>query len=980
MEQTGAGDGRQLGINRLIGLAAALPCLILFCAPLSAWAGGPRWVAGSSYFDPAAKGHPIVWKDGQVTYFTDLGALSSAVSQAQANTMVAHAAAVWNGVSTAAVDIRSGGSLGEDVSGSNVTAGSNGHAILPADVQPTATDKPVAVIYDQDGSVIDALYGAGASSPLACENNGVMATVDNFAPSGNLAHARILVNGRCAVTTDQIANIQYQLIRAFGLVLGLGWSQANEQMFIGAQITDAGLAGWPIMHPIERLCNGGGGLCMPNATQLRTDDVAALNRLYPVTSANIGDFIAKVLTASATVSVRGTIQFPRGQGMQGVNVVLRPVIDGTPEIQYTATAVSGAYFQGNAGNPVTGGADQDGNPLNRFGSDDPSLEGYFDLSGVPLPPGTTAADYQLSFEPINPLYTGSSWVGPYTTGQVSPSGTLPVIDLGSLSAGSSVTREVVVQDAADEGQSCADGSEFAPAQVPMSGEWTCRMTGYGHTSWFEFWARGAREFTIEAEALDASGAPSENKVQVVLGAWNGTDSAGSPPVTGTPQPFNGAEPGLTTLPVLTSADSEVRIGAADLRGDGRPDYAWRGRILYADSVTPARLPASGGQIVIRGMGFLPGMTVAVNQEPATIVSVSPNAIVAVAPPSGGATGDVLVSVQDPTTLGVAAIADGLSYDAHDDDAISLVTVPPNVIPIGVPQNLTVRAINVTSQTPAQGVTVTFAVTGGTAALGCGRNSCSAVTAADGTASLSFTANSTALARIAASLTNGSAVIAQFEGSVPETLTALTPKLYVAMGATVQWPVKALVLDASGVPAQGEMLTWSSASGAKASAAQSASSANGIASNTVAAGPLQVSAASSVSACLQGTATCAAFQVIPVQPSTEALIAWSGANQYIPEGQGFGPVVLRVVDAFGNPVAGAGVAVSQALYGWTEPCPPESRCPAPPLLAQQTGTETSGLDGLVTVTPLSAGNLAGRLVLTATAGTAASVNVELEAYP
>ncbi len=137
----------------------------------------------------------------------------------------------------------------------------------------------------------------------------------------------ILVNGRCATTTTQIANLQYQLVRAFGRVLGLDWSQTNEEMFDENQPTATGLQGWPILHPIERLCNGGIGLCMPNPTQLRTDDIAALNRLYPVTAANLGTFSGKVITASATISVQGTIQFSRGQGMQGVNVVLRPVLN-----------------------------------------------------------------------------------------------------------------------------------------------------------------------------------------------------------------------------------------------------------------------------------------------------------------------------------------------------------------------------------------------------------------------------------------------------------------------------------------------------------------------------------------------------------------------------------------------------------------------------------------------------------------------------
>ena len=47
-----------------------------------------------------------MWAGGQVTYYTDLGNLSADVNQAQANAMVATAAAAWSSVPTAAVSIR----------------------------------------------------------------------------------------------------------------------------------------------------------------------------------------------------------------------------------------------------------------------------------------------------------------------------------------------------------------------------------------------------------------------------------------------------------------------------------------------------------------------------------------------------------------------------------------------------------------------------------------------------------------------------------------------------------------------------------------------------------------------------------------------------------------------------------------------------------------------------------------------------------
>ncbi|HKO12819.1 MAG TPA: hypothetical protein VJV22_12670 [Acidobacteriaceae bacterium] len=254
--------GRWTGTRHRAWLAGAMAVLLWGEA---AMAGGPRYVAGSSFFDAAVAGQPVVWANGQVRYFTDPGDLSAQVNNSQANAMVAQAAAVWNGVTTAAVSIQRGGSLAESVD-AVLPAGATA-VDLPADLQPGATATPVGVVFDGNGSVIDALYGSGASSPLACQSNGVMTVVDNFSTSGNLLHALIIVNGLCGTNATQIANLQYQLVRGFGRVLGLDWSQANEAMFATNRITDDGLAGWPVMHPMERLCNASGGTCMPNGLQ-----------------------------------------------------------------------------------------------------------------------------------------------------------------------------------------------------------------------------------------------------------------------------------------------------------------------------------------------------------------------------------------------------------------------------------------------------------------------------------------------------------------------------------------------------------------------------------------------------------------------------------------------------------------------------------------------------------------------------------------
>lgn len=515
--------------------------------------------------------------------------------------------------------------------------------------------------------------------------------------------------------------------------------------------------------------------------------------------------------------------------------------------------------------------------------------------------------------------------------------------------------------------------------MPVTGEWSGRITGYGHSGWFQWWARGGREFTIETQALDENGLPAEDKAQPVIGAWNGTDAPGTAPVTGTVQPFNGNAVGLTTLPVLTIADSEVRIGLADLRGDGRPDYAYRGRVLYADSVTPARLPQSGGPMVIRGMGFRPGMIVTVNGVAAPVSSVTPTTIVATAPASGGATGTAVVQVEDPLTLGIAAINSGVSYDAEPEDALAILSAPMGALPMGVPAPFTVRAIDVTTQMPAAGVTVTFAITEGTAMLGCGKSACSVRTAGDGTATLFVTPNSAALAQVTASLVNANSVVAEFTGTAPPSIAALAPNLYVALGATVPWPVQALVLDAAGGALAGQTVAWTADPGITPGTGPSVSDAEGLASHELTVGPFTASDLATVRACLAGSSTCASFTVTPVHPETAALAAWSGTAQFVAASQSLAPVVLRVTDAFGHPLAGATVTFAEMLVGWSEPCPVQGSCPAAPVLGQQIVQATSGIDGLVTLTPLSNQGLPARLLAMAATGTA-TLTFELEQHP
>ena len=963
-------------------LAAMATAAGLLFGSVSAYAGGPRWHAGASYFSPSVEGQPIVWAGGQLNYFIDQGSLSPILNQTQANTIVKAAAAVWSAVPTAALQITARGNLSEDVNGTNVTAGASGPT-LPSDIRLTGNVfHAVAVIYDEDGSVINDFYGPGTSTPGSCLENSVFLVFGAPTTAGNFSHALMLINGLCATNTSQLTVLQYQIMRGFGQLLGLDWSQTNEEMFAADQLTTQGLSGWSMMHPVERLCSNNTQACIPSPTQLRLDDIAALNRMYPVTAANISSFAGKKITAANTISVQGTIQFKYGQGMQGVNVVLRPMIPNTdlPDIRYTVTAVSGDAFVSNAGNIISGTTDAQGNALNRYGSNDPTLEGFFDLSGVPLPAGQTTANYQLSFEAINPLYTGQVSVGPYTTSQVTPSGTMPTIELQQLAAGSSVMETVTIGNSADDSLSGNDGTIAAPASLPASGDWMARISGYGHMSWFQGRMRANRQFTVEAQAVDESGQPSNNKANLVIGTWNGTDAEGTAPDIGTIQPLNGAALGLTTLQVATVADGQLRIGIADARGDGRPDYLYRGRVLYADSVAPAHLPSEGGPMVIYGIGFRPNTVVTVNGVAAAVTSVTPTEITAMAPASNGVTGNVVVEVQDPQTLGFAVISDGLSYSAQSGDGLSIVAAPTGAIAIGVPQPFTVRAMNWDDEWPAAGVPVTFSVTGGTATLGCGQPTCTITTEENGSAALAISAGTPGLTQVTASLTNGVRVQAEFTGAAPPEISAISPDLYLAIGAQTQWSPQALVL-VDGVPDVGMTVSWTaSGSGMSLAAASAPTGVNGIATQQLAVGPLASGAAVPVNACLPLGAGCAVFHAYAVHVETAELQPVSGTQQTIAAGQNFAPITLEVTDAVGHPMAGAVVTFYETLHAWTPDCTGQGPCPAAPVLNQTTVQLTSANDGTVTLVPVSGQGEAVQLSVVAAAGSSATLDFEMECHP
>src|SRR5580698_2124790 len=536
-------------------LATALAIVVLFA--VLARAGGPEYVAGSSYFNASTMGQPLTWSLGRVNYYTDQGDLSPILPNNSANVLVADAFAQWTSSSTVGLAVTGAGALDEDVNGSNIAVDSAGVVTGPADISPSATQTPVGIVYDFDGTVTDALLGAGAGATSQCFWNAVYGGVDNFAVTANFLHALVVINGQCALQSSQLTDVEYRLVRVLGGVLGLGWSQMNLNVITrNPPPTSDDYAGFPVMHYIDPVSCVPITVCYANPYQLASDDASALSRLYPAGS-------------PATARIHGSVYFVdhmgnSGQPMQGVNVVARWIDPSTnqPSRQYGASSVSGFLFTGNAGNPITGLADPLGNLYSEFGSTDQTLEGFFDLGGLPVPNGASSAQYQLTVEALDPMR--SAGVCPYEPSQVALSGNFQNVVV-TVGAGGEVEQDILMSGSAQAVPPVAVTETWsAPAPVLSPGDWVGSLSGYGDVGYFTITAQANRTMSVAVTALDETGAPSESKAAPVVGMWTVGDPLGIAPPAFTQAAFNSDTFGMSRLDTQIVTSNSFVIGIADL--------------------------------------------------------------------------------------------------------------------------------------------------------------------------------------------------------------------------------------------------------------------------------------------------------------------------------------------------------------------------------------------------------------------------------
>ena len=863
-------------------------------------AGGPAYVAGSG-FDDSVKGQAITWAGGNVHYYTDQGDLSPILTGGQADVMVADVFTNWTGIPTAAMTATQAGHLAEDVSGANVIGFPDGTYSIPDDIEPTALATPVGIVYDFDGQVTNALLGAGAGGSDFCFTNAVYGGPDNFSSDAHLTHALVVLNGVCVTDPSQVPDVRYRLTRTLGRVLGLGWSQANLNVITRSPppVGDD-FEGFPVMHFLDPVGCVPINICYPDAEVPKLDDRASFARLYP---------------GAGTGGVRGSVYFTDAAGnamqpMQGVNVVARRMVNGQPSRQFVAASVSGFAFRGNAGNTINGFVDAKGQPFDFFGSNDVAVEGAFELAGLEIPDGSSTAKYQLSVEAIDPNW--SEGVGPYAPSQVPPSGTFTPVVV-TVQAGSDVAQDILMQKSAIAQVDRATGSSYTnPVALPQGGGWGAWLSGYGVADWLQFDAQANRTVSISVTAIDELGRPTQSKAAPVIGMWPLSDQSGDPAPASTPSAFNSIVPGMTRLDAQIVSGGTFRLGVADARGDGRPDYFYFANVLYSGTVTPTRVGMQGGLVALHGLGFNPGLQVNVGAASGTLFSAGANDLQAALPP-GALDGLASIIVADPASGGFSQMTDVMTYGAAPTDLLLLISGSEPSTPVGgeAANPIRVRVVAADGHTPVPGATVAWSTTNGAVLSACaGATSCSILSDESGFASTQVTPMATSTSAITAQLAPLSYSPPQSkQGTVVATestldLAAVDPTRWIAQGATIDVPLQVRALD-MGTGFAGLTINYrvSKGSGTLSSAAAT-TDANGYAASSVHLANQQSDV--QVTACVApNNAPCQTFTMFAIASSKWTIENVSGSSQVVFVGQAFQPLVLRITDgsAASNPVMG-----------------------------------------------------------------------------
>ncbi len=599
--------------------------------------------------------------------------------------------------------------------------------------------------------------------------------------------------------------------------------------------------------------------------------------------------------------------------------------------------------------------DANGLRYDRWGSSDPALEGFFDLGQLVIPTGQTIAQYQLSVEAIDANW--SLGVEPYAPTQVASSGSFAPVVV-TVANGSNVPRDILMLQNEIAQAHPGSGSTYAnPAALPQGGGWGSWISGYGSADWFEFTAQANRTASVSVTAIDETGQPTETKLLPVIGIWQLSDQSGNPAPASTPSAFNTTTWGTSRLDAQFTVSDTFRVGVADFRGDGRPDYFYRASLLYSDTVTPARLSLAGGVTTLNGTGFSPKLQVSVASNNGNTLSASASRI-EVAMPSGLQDGTTSIQVTDPVSGAFSQMIGALTYGALSTDLLLLLQGAEPATPVGsaAANAIRVRAVAADGITPVSGATIAWSATNGLQFSACGgASSCSVLSDEAGESSSWVTPTATGQSTITIALAPASYTPPQSQqATVVGTsstldLVAVTPTRWVGHGATLAAPLTVEALSL-GVPKANVVVNFAITKGtASLSAGSGTTNASGFA--TITAQITNQNADAQVSACVApNNSPCQTFTLFSTPSSLWKLETVSGSLQFVPAGQSFQPLVVRVTDGSlaADPVMGVNVIFKITLARVSENG-------MPVILGSSQAQVVSDQDGLASIVP-SAGSV------------------------
>lgn len=566
---------------------------------------------------------------------------------------------------------------------------------------------------------------------------------------------------------------------------------------------------------------------------------------------------------------------------------------------------------------------------------------------------------------------------------MAPSGAFTPINV-TVSLGGTVQQDIVMQSSAVKSPPSYGSTTYAsPASLPASGNWAGALNSYGVTDFFQFDAQSNRSLSVIVNAVDESGNFSESKLLPIIGMWAIGNPGQSPAPANTSSAFNTSYFAESRLDAQILQSGTFRLGISDFRGDGRPDFRYNARVLYGDSLLPARASVAGNSaITIQGLGLQIDTQVQTAGINVPLLASSAKQLLVNTPPLPDGIYDLLLS--DIKTGGSSSMTGVLTVGAGPGDILKLVAGSNPAVPVGgqSPSPFTVRVLQADGVTAVAGASVQFTALPALAFSSCGGGSnCTVLTDQSGFASTNMTVLSTGVITVSARLApatyrNPQQVTATLFGtSSPADLQLLTPKIWIAQAATVTVPLTARLLS-NGSPVSGSALNYQITQGSGAlSVASAQTDANGFANSN-----LQVNNAASgtqISVCAApGNSPCQIFNAFVVPTASLQIQPVAGALQVIASARSFQPVLVRVTDAANppDPVLGANVFF-QSYVGRIPQNQPivwigESRISQsamPVILAAPQATVLSNVNGLA-LFPLSTGGISGSVAVIGSATT------------